>query len=309
MLSSARLVPVVGKGGVGRSTVTLALALAAEAEGRRTLIVEMGGTSDIPSLIERDPVGYTPQALTDRIDIMTLSALDCLADFGHRKMKLPAFVDPMFRSRPLTAFVQGVPGLQDLLQLGKVEDLLHHPRAKEPRYDLCVLDAPATGHGLTLLGAPGTLRELTHSGPFSELAHTIEAFLHSEQTVLVGVTLPEALPVAESIELSAQLGTLGLSEAAWIVTRTCEHALPETPEWGSVRRILSQTDCPELLALAERVVGRRAMQKEALDRLRQLDRDLTALTDTPSPPRTLEAHRSLAAPLRRLFRTESSCPS
>ena len=86
MLSSARLVPVVGKGGVGRSTVTLALALAAEAEGRRTLIVEMGGTSDIPSLIEQAPVGYAPLSLTDRVDIMTLSALDCLADFGHRKM-------------------------------------------------------------------------------------------------------------------------------------------------------------------------------------------------------------------------------
>ena len=307
MLSSARLVPVVGKGGVGRSTVTLALALAAEAEGRRPLIVEMGGTSDIPPLIERPPVGYTPQALTERIDIMTLSALDCLADFGHRKINLPTFVDPLFRSRPLTAFVQGVPGLQDLLQLGKVEDLLHHPREKETHYDLCILDAPATGHGLTLLSAPGTLRELTHSGPFSELAHTIEGFLHSEQTALVGVTLPEALPVSESIELSGRLDALQLSEVAWIVNRTCKHSLPTTPSWPSVRRTLSQTDCPQLLSFAERVVGRLDLQKEAFERLRHLGRPLTALTESQPPPRSLEAHRSLADPLRHLFHTEPSC--
>ena len=306
MLSSARLIPVVGKGGVGRSTIALTLALAAEAEGRNVLLVEMGGASDIPPLLGIEQGDYEPRALSDGIDIMTLTAVDCLTDFARRKLKLPGFIDPLIRSKPLSSFVHGVPGLQDLLQLGKVEDLMHHPKSRERRYDLCVLDAPATGHGLTLLSAPRTLRELTHSGPFTELARTIEEFLHSELTTLVGVTLPEPLPVSESIELSAGLAALDLNESLWILNRAHPTPLPDSPEWPVLRDQLAPKVSNELLAFAERAVGRLIDQREALRLLATLPCPVHALHDATEPPRTLAVHRQLGEPLRALFRMEET---
>lgn len=304
MLASARLIPVVGKGGVGRSTIALTLALAAEAEGRTVLLVEVGGVSDIPRLLGIKSGDYEVRPLTDRVDIMTLTAVDCLTDFALRKLRLPGFIDPIIRSKPLASFIQGVPGLQDLLQLGKVEDLMHHPKSRERSYDLCVLDAPATGHGLTLLSAPRTLRELTRSGPFTELARTIEVFLHSEFTTPVGVTLPEPLPVSESIELSAELARLHLEERLWILNRTHPKPLPASPAWSAVRDTIVQQGSQELLALAERAVGQLKDQHDALRQLAALPHPVYALRDAEEPPRTLADHRVLAETLRPLFRTE-----
>lgn len=306
MLGTARFIPVVGKGGVGRSTIALALALAAEAEGRNVLLVEMGGVSDIPPLLGLAPGDYAPRSVSRGVDLMTLTALDCLTDFTHRKLKLPGFVDKLIRSPPLSSFVHGVPGLQDLLQLGKIEDRMHHPKSGERTYDLCILDAPATGHGLTLLSAPRTLRELTRTGPFTELAQTIETFLHSEHTALVGVTLPEPLPVSESLELGAGLASLGLTEALWILNRTHPMPSPDAPPWASIREAMAEPGDKALLELAERTAGRLQNQQEALTQLGALSCPLHIVPDGEASPRDLEAHRQLADPLRPLFDKEET---
>lgn len=201
-LLSHRLVVVTGKGGVGRTTATAALGLTAARAGRRTAVVELSGQSSLSRALGlRDGV-YEPRRVVPGLDVMSLSATACLADFGTRKLRISALARWFFESRAMTGFVEAVPGLHDLVQLGKLENMLNEPGPGDPVYDLVILDAPATGHGLSLLAAARSMREMTGVGPFHDLAAIIEALL--EDPVATGtalVTLPEALPVNEGLQL------------------------------------------------------------------------------------------------------------
>jgi anion-transporting ArsA/GET3 family ATPase len=201
-LRDRRLWVVEGKGGVGRTTVAAALGLAAARQGRRTLVVELHGEAALAHRLGFASARYEARTVAPGLDLMSLSASACLADFGQRKLHIGGLSPMVFGSRPMTAFVEAVPGLPDVVQLGKIEDRLLHPLAKEAPYDLVVLDGPATGHGLTLLSSARHMRELTRAGPFHDLAKLIETLLQDPaQTATIAVTLPEQLPVQETLEL------------------------------------------------------------------------------------------------------------
>jgi anion-transporting ArsA/GET3 family ATPase len=207
-LLDRELIVVTGKGGVGRTTVTAALGLAAARAGRRTCIVELSGQDQLARKVGFHDARYEPRRVAPDLDLRSLSLPDCLADFGGRKLKLPGVARRVVESRLMTGIVDAIPGLHDLVQLGKLENMLREPLPGEPVYDLAVLDAPATGHGLTLLAAARSMREMTGTGPFHELASIIERLLEdAEATGVALVTLPEALPVNESLDLVRALAT------------------------------------------------------------------------------------------------------
>ncbi len=211
-LFDRRLLVITGKGGVGRSTLSGALALAAGRTGRRVCVVELAGLAAIPPLFGLTGRTYEPRTV-GRIDLRGLTAPEAVADFGRRKLAMGGLLRLVFGSRITSAFLDAVPGFQDLVQLGKVENLLTEPREHEPRYDLVILDGPATGHGLTLLASARAMSDMTGGGPFHDLSAIIARFLSDPvKTAIVPVTLPEELPVHETLELVAGLGadrTLG----------------------------------------------------------------------------------------------------
>lgn len=244
-LFSSRLIVVMGKGGVGRSSVTAALALAAVRTGKRTLIVEMGGGRDVAQYIGLDGRSYQPRPWRDGVDVSSITAAECLEDFGQRKLRTGALLRRVLNNRVSRAFLEAVPGLHDLLQLGKIENLLCEPLPRDTHYDLVILDAPATGHGLTLLSAARTMADLTRIGPFHDLAQVIATFLSDRQrTALVLVTLPEALPVQESLELHQSLHDDGAGLAAVIINRVQPERIPARSEWPAVLDALRKAGSP-----------------------------------------------------------------
>lgn len=244
-LFEARLIVVMGKGGVGRSSVTAALALAAAQGGKRTLIIEMGGGRDVAQYIGLRGRSYQPRPWRDGVDVASITAAECLEDFGQRKLRTGALIRKVLNNRVSRAFLEAVPGLHDLLQLGKVENLITEPLPRDTHYDLVILDAPATGHGLTLLSAARTMADLTRFGPFHDLAQIIATFLSDRQrTALVLVTLPEALPVQESLELHQSLIEDGAGLAAVIINRVQRERVPARSEWPAVFEALRQAGPP-----------------------------------------------------------------
>jgi len=270
-LLSRKLIVIAGKGGVGRTTTAIALALAAARQGLYTAVLELNGASGVPELWGFSGRDYAPRSLAPNVDTISMSALDTLDDFGIRRLKLDALVRVLFHNRVMDAFLDAVPGLHDLIQLGKVNSLLHENYPQDPKYDLIVLDAPATGHGLTLLGAARNMADMTRVGPFYEEARRIEAILADpEHTALVIVTLPEELPVNETLQLAGALGPDQDLLCAVVVNKVLPNPLPPGVAWPRMREVLAASDhpaVPPLLSLADRTAERHRDQYHAFRRL------------------------------------------
>lgn len=281
MIGDRRLVVVTGKGGVGRTTVAAALGLAAARAGRRTAVVELSGLAALPGVLGLPGRSYGARPAAPGLDVMSLTAIESMADFGQRKLGLGGLVRLILGSRLTSSFLEAVPGFQDIVQLGKIENMISEPLAGETRYDLVVLDGPATGHGLTLLSAARAMGEMTRVGPFHDLAGIIERFLSDPtRTAIVPVTLAEELPVHETLELAQGLGAEQRTLGAVVVNQVARGQLPARG-WEDVRSALGRSPASRpWAAMAERAIDGLAEQQEVLDHLRS---SLVAITGMDLP--------------------------
>lgn len=302
---------------MGRTAVASALALAAAREGRRVCLAELSGGQDLAPWFGLVGRSYAARNVAPGVDLVSLTAHEAFEDFGRRKLRLGALIGVFLRNRVTRAFIEAVPGLHDLLQLGKIENMISEPLPGEPIYDLVVLDAPATGHGLTLLAAARSMRELARVGPFHDLARIIEQFLADrERTGILLVTLPERLPVSESLELLSALREDRAELAGVVVNQVAGELLPDAAAWPRVRRALeavTQTDPSRraefegLAALADRAALRLTAQEEVLRDLPQALSGahgaplpvvrLPLISPTPRPPQLAAELLSHVAPL------------
>src|SRR3977135_1366924 len=81
--SSARVMIVAGKGGVGKTTVTATLATAAAGAGLSVLIVEVEGKSGLAACFGNPPLGYEETELAPGIRGRTLTPDEALLDYLH----------------------------------------------------------------------------------------------------------------------------------------------------------------------------------------------------------------------------------
>lgn len=269
-LFDRRLVVVTGKGGVGRTTLAAALAVAAGRAGRRTLLLELSGTSALPPLFGLGDRSFEYRRATDNVWLSSFTTPECLHDFARRKLRLTGLLARVVHARPVATFVDAVPGLHDLLQLGKLENLLMEPLDGDPVFDLVVLDAPATGHGLTLLSAARSMTEVAKAGPFYELAAIIDRFLQDATKTAVAVaTLPEALPVSETEELVEALRADGFDPALVLANRCDPPPLPEGIDAQATADVVRELpDGADLADLVLQAKAHRDAQQLALAPLR-----------------------------------------
>lgn len=303
-----RMIIVGGKGGVGRSTVAASLGLAAAKEGKRAIVAEIYGQAKVAHLFGLTERSYTPRSVAPNLDVISITVPETLDDFGHRKLKMDALVRIMFNNRVVTAFIDAVPGLHDLLQLGKLENMLMEPLPDDPHYDIMILDGPATGHGLTLLSAARSMSETSRVGPFHDLAAIIEKTLGNPAlTALVLVTLAEELPVNETLEFIDALGDEQPLLHAAIVNRTTGMAFAEDETLAEMHPALERSLDPDLRELGQLVRGeleRQTAEQQALEHLRRglaaFPRKISVVTLPTVPDLDAEALAVLSEPLRTL---------
>ncbi|MBN1335868.1 MAG: PhoH family protein [Deltaproteobacteria bacterium] len=202
-----RLVVVTGKGGTGKTTVSIALGMAAARRGLRAIVVEVEGAMRVGPALGRAPLPYTVRPVAPGLDALSVTSEAALEEYVVRQVRFRGLYHAVARSRVFGPFMDAVPGLHDIIQVGKVYDLHTETVGGRPRWDVIVLDAPATGHGLTWLASPLHMMEMTVSGPFHVNARRVHAFVSDpERTAVVLVTFPETLPVNETLDLYAGLG-------------------------------------------------------------------------------------------------------
>jgi len=276
-----RLLFVVGKGGVGRTTTAIALGLAAARQGKRVGVLELYGNDQVARRFHLGERAYTPRAIADNVLTQSLTPHECLDDFGKQKLRVGALVRVLFHNRVFRAFVDAVPGLHDVFQLGKINALVTDPAPEDPKYDLVIIDAPATGHGLTLLQAAGSIGEMVGGGLVGDESKLIEELVHDPaRTGLVLVTLPDELPVNESMELLAGLGERRDQVLATVVNQVRDLDTPSEPPWDTVAAALEQVGAPDMVRVGQDLLAVQQRQRDALDKL---DQALPQVLGRPCP--------------------------
>lgn len=211
MLSSClekRLIVNIGKGGVGKSMLTAALARYAASQGKRVLICEVNAkdrmaalfAKEIPSSI--DTLDQVWQ-LEDNIWTVNIHPNESMKEYVVQVLRLKILYKVVFENQLMQQFLRAVPGLQELVYIGKV--WFHTTELRKdntPRFDMVIVDSPATGHGLAMLRIPDVIVRTVPVGPMHTAAQKIKDVLEDPtQTQLNLVTLPEEMPINETVEL------------------------------------------------------------------------------------------------------------
>jgi anion-transporting ArsA/GET3 family ATPase len=218
---------VTGKGGVGKSTVALALALAAARRGKRTILCEVAAQEHLSRVFHRAEVGFHEVEMAENLWAISIDPDESMREYVLLQLKVRAMRDLLFRSRIFNYLAAATPGLKELVTIGKIWELaLEDRKVKSGRsYDQVIVDAPATGHGVGFLQTPRTFANVARVGPIRQQAETLDRFIRNpKRTGIAVVALPEEMPVNETAKLERDLE----SEVGVRVTRIfCNGLYPE----------------------------------------------------------------------------------
>jgi anion-transporting ArsA/GET3 family ATPase len=202
------LIYVTGKGGVGKTTVAAAIGMAAAEAGRRTIVCEVAEQDRVSRAFHAEGVRRESETqLAENLWVTTIDPQRALEEWLGKQIG-GAVVRTLTRSSAFQYFVAAAPGAKELVTIAKVWETAQLQRwDKHNRtYDLVVVDAPASGHGIAMLRTPHTFGEIARVGPVRRQAEKIHGMLSDPaRTGYVAVALPEEMPVNETIELGARL--------------------------------------------------------------------------------------------------------
>ena len=207
---NCELIVVTGKGGVGKTTVAAALGLIASQANTETIVCEVAGQRRVPGLIGHPTVGEpgSEEELAPDLWTTTIDPERALVEWAGRLIRPRALLDLAVRSNSFSGFINAAPGGRELLTIAKAAELSRDDRWDQDSdgYELVILDAPASGHGLAMLKTPTTFAEIARVGPIANQAREVEALLaDSERSHVVLVSTLEETPVNETLELQSAI--------------------------------------------------------------------------------------------------------
>jgi len=251
--------------------VAAALGVCAARAGRRTIVAEVAARDDISRALtgdERDAHVFAERHIEHGLHHISIDPQGAMEEYLHDQLPARALAELLSSSRMFGLLAAATPGMRELLSIGKVWELAQPSRrtpGAEP-YDLVVLDAPATGHGVAILEAPRTFSEAARVGPVARQGRTIHAMLADPQrTGVVAVARGEEMPVNETLSLRAALRErMGLDVGLAVVNGM----LPERFTAADVTALRAATPGPPVRAALSEHARARA-QRNQLRRLRR----------------------------------------
>jgi anion-transporting ArsA/GET3 family ATPase len=270
-LLARRLVILSGKGGVGKSVVGMALAVAAHRRGKRVLFVEVDAAFPASRLLGSDA----------GLSSVNLDPPEVMDEYVRQTVRVDLLARKILQSPVYRRFFVAAPGLADLMVLGKIMVLVEaHARwSHRPLHDLVIVDAPATGHGLAFLKVPLAASEAVPAGPVGNNARRILRMLRDpERTALGIVAIPEEMAAVEASELNRlAIDEVGLTPRVLFLNQCHERRFTDEQEAAVLRLAAGPPDgllapgvtLPGALAAARRHIRRRKLTRFYESRLRR----------------------------------------
>lgn len=207
-LAGRRLLVVTGKGGVGKSAVAATLGSLLARAGRRALVLEVDPRENVHQMLGVPPSGGAIVEASEGLYLQNLQPRQVVDQLVRERVRIELVVRRILASPLYHSFVEGAPGLEEAAILGHCLLLAEGRSPGAPPLDVVVLDAPATGHGVSLLSAPALVSEAIAAGPVAELTGEVAELIgDKERSAVVVVTLAEEMPVTEALELRSELTT------------------------------------------------------------------------------------------------------
>lgn len=295
-LHERRFVFITGKGGVGKTTVAAATALALSRQGKRVLLTSCDAKERISTMLGTAPLTPEITEIAPRLFGVKILPESSMREYGEMILKSRVAYKAVFENRYTRGFFRGVPGLYEWAMLGKA--WFHSTETMADgsnRFDTVLFDAPATGHGLDMLRVPKIIREVVPPGILrrdAERAWTM--FQNPDLSGVMVVTIPEDMPTNETLELlDAVQGELGLPVARLVVNMvmgTLFSAEERTALLAPTRLDLSKPGDGVLASGIRRAIRER-VQADSLARLENvaLDRvELPLVYEEAATPEALE---------------------
>jgi anion-transporting ArsA/GET3 family ATPase len=270
-----RLIYVTGKGGVGRSTVCAALGIAAAARGRRAIVCEVAGQDRLSRPFGREPrAGDEVAELADGLWGVSIDPQTALREFLSRLLASRTLSRLLVESQAFAYFAAAAPGTREIATLGKAAAFV-----EDREYDLAIVDAPASGHGLAMLRTPRTFGDIARVGPIHGHAERLRRILADrKRTAHVAVALAEEMPVNETLEVEAALPDIVGSGLAAIVVNQLYPVRFESEEVGRAEAALEADGAAPVVRRA--VAAMRSEHRWASGQQAQLER-LRAAAQAP----------------------------
>jgi anion-transporting ArsA/GET3 family ATPase len=270
-LLDKRLLFVTGKGGVGKSTVAIALGLVAARRGLRTIVAELAAQSRVPQSFAHEVEPFQEVELAPGLFTISIDPHSAMEEY--LRVKAGPLGHVLSSSRLFNALAMATPGLRELLGVGKVWELAQshrRTRGADP-YDLVIVDAPASGHGVAILRTPRTFADIARVGPIAHQGRIIAATIADHDfTGVIAVATPEEMPVNETVWLRDALAREELPLDAVIVNAVYPQRFG-AEEIAELSEALEQTEAILARAAVKAALSEHAraeVQREQQARLR-----------------------------------------
>ena len=272
MLSSLlgrRLLFVTGKGGVGKTTLVAALGLLASRSGKRVLLCELDTDPSLRRIFGVPAIGFETVRLGDNLDACNLMASDCMRAFVQRVVPSRRGADAIVGTRIVGVFFESAPSVMEAFLIDQITERVSQQR---PAYDLVIIDLPASGHAIKLLRVARSMAEMVSVGDLAKRLREMDAlFTDSARSGLVLATLPEEMPVNETLELAGSLRSSVKTPIVAVVCNGLRHLEVESADAAAVSGALgaaADDGAEQLREAAALAAYWTAQEREELERLR-----------------------------------------
>lgn len=238
MAKGARVLYLTGKGGVGKTFLAERIATKLAVLTGRVALISLGAGE--AAVLAADAAA-SPD---DAVELHTLDDRAAMAQLLSRVVGLRMISERLLDSRTFSAVAAAAPGVREFVAVSFIQDV-----ASRDRYRWVVVDAPSTGHSLSLLAAPGRMAKMAPFGPAARIAREIERFVRDARSFrLALVSTPEDLAAREAVDADSSLRSLGVTPQFVIVNGMYpELATTAQADWlerysddGDVLRYLSR---------------------------------------------------------------------
>ena len=272
---------MTGKGGVGKTTVAAAIADVAARHGRRTLVCEMDAKGALATAFDVGELAFEPTEVQPDLWAMAMNTEDSLREYLRLFVRIPLLGRIGLLASTFDFVADAAPGVKEILGVGKL-----CWEVREGNYDLIVVDAEASGHIVSQIGAPKVIADLVQVGLVRDQTQWMLDILDDPtRTGVAVVTTAEEMPVTETIDLLGRLRSETGAHATAVIANRVLPAMFNRREHAIVDRLdevaaeLSDAAGPAVSTVidaARLTETRRRTGAEHLDRLRSwLDRELS----------------------------------